>query len=48
MEKYIVFVITSDVMTKKLLKMDVYIQGENTETRVVENHIIDLKIKDMR
>ena len=23
--------------------MDVYIQGENTETKVVENHIMDLK-----
>jgi len=41
--KYIVVVITSDVRTKKLLKMDVYIQGENTETKVVENHIMDLK-----
>ena len=25
------------------LKMDVYIQGENTETKVVENHIMNLK-----
>jgi len=28
-----------------LLKMDVYIQGENIETKVVENHIMDLKKK---
>ena len=41
--KYIFVVITSDVRTKKLLKMDVCIQGENTETKVVENHIMDLK-----
>jgi len=28
-----------------LLKMDVYIQGENIETKVVENHIMNLKKK---
>gem|GEM_PF-3164100 len=26
-----------------MLKTDVYIQGENTETKLVENHIMDLK-----
>lgn len=45
--KYIVIVISSDVRTKKLLKMDVYIQGENTEIKVVKNHIMDLE-KDFR
>ena len=34
--KYIVVVITSDVRTKKLLKMDVYIQGETLKQKLLK------------
>ena len=46
--KFIVVVITADVRTKKLLGLDVYVQGMQSESMVVESHILELNKRGYR